>query len=80
MLSNADMKPLRFLTMHKARKRVAWIKAQFASGKDVYISTYLKSTRYRPKHADMFRAGKTGAYVQRGKNWDCIDFCNLTAS
>jgi len=80
MLHNSEMKANRFLTMHKARKRIAWIKAQFANGRDVYISTYLSSTRYRPQHADMFRAGKTGAYVQRGKKWDCIDFCNVTSA
>ena len=80
MLPNSAMKPNRFLTMHKARKLVAWIKARLAAGDDVYVSTYLRSTKYQPKHADMFKAFKNGAFVQRGKNWDCIDGCKITAA
>ena len=80
MLHNSAMKPNRFLTMQSARNRVAWIKARLAAGDDVYISTYLRSTRYQPKHADMFKAFKNGAFVQRGKNWDCIDGCKITAA
>jgi hypothetical protein len=25
----------------------------------------------------MFKATKAGAFVRRGKSWDCIDFTNL---
>ena len=80
MLPNSAMKPNRFLTMHVARKRIAWIKAQLGAGRDVYVSTYLRHTKYQPKHADMFKAFKNGAFVQRGKSWDCIDGCKITAS
>ena len=80
MLNNSAMTPNRFLTMHTASKRIAWIKARLAAGDDVYVSTYLRATKYQPKHADMFKAFKNGAYVQRGKSWDCIDFCKITAA
>ena len=57
----------------KASEMIANIQAAFAAGHDVYLVTYLKNTRYQPKHAPMFRATKSGAYVQRGEGWDCID-------
>ena len=28
---------------------------------------------------DMFKATKSGAYVQRGTAWDCIDGCDIRA-
>ena len=80
MLNNSAMTPNRFLTMHTARNRIAWIKARLAAGDNVYVSTYLRATKYQPKHAGMFKAFKNGAYVQRGKSWDCIDFCKITAA
>jgi hypothetical protein len=44
----------------------------------VQVTTYLRSTVYKHKHADMFRQGKSGSiYVQRGRNWDCIDYCKI---
>ena len=73
------MKPNRYLRWQTAKRRVAWIKDQIASGKTVQISTYTRATRYKAKHADMFKANATGAYVQAGKRWDCIDFCKIIA-
>ena len=44
----------------------------------VQVTTHLRSTVYRHKHRDMFRLGKSGSlYVQRGRNWDCIDYCGI---
>lgn len=83
MLPNSAMKPNRFLTMHNARKRIAWIKERLAAGDEVYVSTYLRATKYQPKHADMLKAFKDGAFMQRSKNWDgwidCIDGCKITS-
>jgi hypothetical protein len=78
-MTNDEMKPGRYLRWHNARKRIAWIQAKLAEGHTVQLTTYTTATRYKAKHADMFRATRTGAYVQRGKAWDCIDGCHVTA-
>jgi hypothetical protein len=78
-MTNDQMKVGRFLRWHKARQRLAWIQARLAEGYTVQTSTYLRSVRYKAKHADMFKATKAGLFVQRGKNWDCIDFCKIEA-
>lgn len=79
MLTNDQMKAGRYATWAKARKKVAWIAAQLAKGNTVQLTTYTRATRYTAKHASMFKASKAGAYVQRGKAWDCIDGCDLRA-
>lgn len=79
MLTNAQMKAGRYATWANARKKVAWIQAQLAKGNTVQITTYTRATRYTAKHASMFKATKTGAYVQRGKAWDCFDGSKLSA-
>jgi hypothetical protein len=71
------MIPGRFLRYARARKRVAWIKAQLAAGRVVQLTTYTKIVRYDARHADMFKATPAGAFARRGKSWDCIDFCDL---
>lgn len=78
-MTNSQMKPGRYLRWHEARKRIAWIQTRLAEGMTVQLTTYTKATRYTAKHATMFRAARDGAYVQRGKYWDCIDGCHLTA-
>jgi hypothetical protein len=78
-LANSQMIAGRFLRYARARKRVAWIKAQLVAGRIVQVTTYTKATRYSARHADMFRATKAGALVRRGKSWDCIDLCDLRA-
>jgi hypothetical protein len=76
-LTNSQMIAGRFLRYARARNRVAWIKAQLAAGRIVQLTTYTKTASYGSRHADMFKATKAGAFVQRGKSWDCIDYCNL---
>jgi hypothetical protein len=78
-LTNSQMTAGRFLRYARARKRVAWIKAQLAAGRIVQVTTYTKATRYAARQANMFTATKTGAFVQRGKSRDCIDLCDLRA-
>ena len=76
-ITNSQMIAGRFLRYARARQRVAWIKAQLAAGRIVQLATYTKATSYDVRHADMFKATKAGAFVQRGKSWDCIDFSKL---
>lgn len=83
MLTNDQMKPNRFARLHSARKRLAFIRNNLAAGRDVYLCTYTKMTKFQPKHlADLdvfFKATKSGLYVARGRNWDSIDGCKLVA-
>lgn len=79
MLTNDQMKAGRYAKWARARKKVAWINEQLKAGKTVQLTTYTRATRYTAKHAAMFKATRTGAYVQRGKAWDCIDGCDLRA-
>lgn len=78
-MTNDEMKANRYLRWHNARQKVAWIKTHLAAGRTVCVTTYTKQTRYTAKHADMFRATKSGAYVQSGKNWLCFDGSKVSA-
>lgn len=78
-MTNQEMKAGRWLKLHIARKRLAWIAARLGEGRTVALTTYTRQTRYKAKHLDMFKATKHGLYVQRGKNWDCVDHCAFSA-
>lgn len=78
-MTNDQMKANRFARWHKARKIIAWIAARHAEGRKVHIVTNTRRTVYGPKLAGMFKATKTGAYVQNGKSWVCIDYCTFQA-
>ncbi len=77
MLSNNQMYKGCFLRWHQARRKVAAIIKHLEAGHEVHICTYTKATRYTKKHASMFKAGKTGAFVQHGKSWVCFDGCKI---
>ena len=79
MITNEQMKRGRFQRWHLARKKVAWIEARLAEGYTVQLTTHTRYTRYKPKHAGMFRAPKYGAEVQHGNRWLCIDGCKIDA-
>jgi hypothetical protein len=53
------------------------IKAQLTAGRIGQLATYTEDTNYNARHAGMFKATKAGAFVRRGKSWDCIDLCEL---
>ncbi len=74
MLPNSQMKAGRYLRWHRARRLVARIVQTVDAGGLVTLTTYTRQTRFDRRHRDMFRATRAGAYVQRGKSWDCIDF------
>ncbi len=78
MLTNAQMTPNRFAKWHTARVTVARIQAHLRSQGVVVVATYTKATYYREAwHADLFKANRAGAWVKRGKLWDCIDGCAI---
>lgn len=76
-MNNDQMKANRYLRWAKARKRVSCIQRHLAAGGRVIIGTHTKATVYSASHADMFKATKDGAFVKRGKGWDCIDFSGV---
>lgn len=78
-MTNAQMTADRFAKWARARKRIAWVIAHLEAGRMVQLTTYTRATRYTKKHAAMFKATRAGAFVQRGKSWDCIDYCDLRA-
>jgi hypothetical protein len=78
-MTNEEMKPGRFARWHANRVLVAKINAALEAGQIVQLTTYTHATRYTKKHLGMFKATKSGAYVQRGKRWDCINGCKVTA-
>lgn len=74
-MTNAQMIANRFARFHRARRMVAFIVSNLEAGRGVQINTATRAVRYTKKaHATMFKATKSGAYVQRGKSWDCIDY------
>lgn len=78
-MTNTDMKPNRFAKWSKAKKRLAWVKEQFNAGKNVMVVTHTKGTVYKPEHVEMFKATKSGFFVQAGKGYVCLDFTNIVA-
>ena len=73
-LTNAAMDQNRFGRWANARRRISWIKSNLEAGREVYVCSQTRRSKYTKKHVDMFKATKSGAYVQSGKNWLCIDF------
>lgn len=76
-ISNQDMKSGRFARWAASRQRINFITRQLAAGRTVVLATHLRAWELNAKHAAMLKATKTGAYMQRGKNWDCIDGCAI---
>jgi hypothetical protein len=77
MISNEEMKAVRYGRWAAARELYAKIQDTLNAGGIVMMSTYTKHTQYEKKHIDMFRCTKDGVYVQRGKSWDCISGCGF---
>jgi hypothetical protein len=66
-----------------ADEKLAWIKSQLESGRDVYLTTATRSTRYTPKHLtrinDLLRV-KGGTFQMRErKSWVSADYVKISA-
>lgn len=77
-MNNSDMKAGRFERWAIARRRVAGIRNWLERGGSVQLTTYTKAKIYRPACRDMFKANRAGAWVARGKSWDCIDGTHIS--
>lgn len=81
MLTNEQMKPGRFLRLHRGRKRLARMVACWGKGGVVYISTHLRTVKVDAKRQNAVTMDARGSlYVLRGRHRDCIDFCNIQFS
>lgn len=56
-----------------------WIMARLDEGRTVYATTYLVQIRITAKHRDCLRVSGDHCEVQRGKHWDSINGCRITA-
>ena len=78
-MTNAQMIAGRFLALHKARRMFRFIVANLDAGNSVSVTTCTRSVNYKPKHVAMFKIRGRDVFVQRGKSWDCINGCRITA-
>lgn len=77
-MTNDQMKANRFGRWYTARKRASAIVEHLINGGVVMVCTALSATQLdNPKHATMIKGTKTGLYIQRGKKWECIDYCSI---
>lgn len=79
MLTNQEMVAGRYLRWHKANRMVNFIVTNLLAGRRIQINTMTRATIYKPCHAGMFKATRTGAYVRSGKRWICIDYTAIQA-
>lgn len=56
-----------------------FIMQQLDAGRTVYATTYLRSIKIAPKHRAMVRLSGKHCEVQRGRSWDSINGCKITA-
>ena len=78
-MTNAQMTAGRFLALHKARRMFRFILTNLDAGNSVSVTTYTRSINYKAKHRAMFKLRGRDVLVQRGKSWDCINLCKITA-
>lgn len=76
-MSNDQMKANRFGRWHIARKQATEIIKHLNNGGTVMITNYLKAYQLDKRHTSMIKGTKSGLYMQRGKNWVCIDGCSI---
>lgn len=77
-IPNSAMKANRFAKLAKGRGLMKRMAKCWDHGGFVRIGTCTRYTDLKPKHRDMVSMGKSGSvYLQRGKGWDCLDFCTF---
>ena len=77
-MNNSKMKFNRILKLQTGKRLFSRISDHLKINGVVLICTHTRITKLTKKHIDMIKMGKSGSlYMQRGKNWDCIDFCNF---
>lgn len=73
--TNAQMIAGRYLRWHRARRLIADIQSCLQADGVAVVSTHTNAAQFDRRHVDHFKAMRSGAYMRRGKGWDCIDGC-----
>lgn len=60
--------------------KLAWIKAQIAAGRTVYLSTAYRATKITAKHVDLIRVRGNALEVKHGKRWIDYSYTQITAA
>lgn len=68
-------------------ERLQWIRDHIDNGRTIVIATAFRAIEIAPKTwarweksgAPLFKATAKSLYIARGKSWDCIDYCQITA-
>ena len=68
-----------FLTSAHGKKMFDWITEKLDAGFTVWISTVYQHTYLKPSHKDRIRYNKPHCEIMRGKHWDSINGCKITA-
>lgn len=76
-MKNSDMIENRFGRWAAYRKQIAEIRKTLSNGGEIVIATYTRAVRYDARHIEMFKANKSGAWVQRGKSWEFIGLSKI---
>ena len=63
------------LSDNKHAKMFNDICEEILAGLSIQVSTHTTSKIY--KHISQFKLKSDGIYVQRGNNWDCINYCKV---
>jgi len=66
--------------MNRGETIKKWIDARHAEGMTVYATTAWRSTKIDPKHSNLVRLNGDHCEVARGRRWDSINFCKITAA
>jgi hypothetical protein len=62
-----------------AERMHEWIAARLSEGRTVYATSYGHAIKITPKHVDLIRVRNGHCEVQRGRRWDSINGCKITA-
>jgi hypothetical protein len=76
-MDNSEMKANRFYRWAEARRKHREIVQHLQNGGRVIIPTYTRATVYKREHVEMFKATKSGLFVQSGRRWNCLNFSNI---
>lgn len=76
-MNNSQMIADRFFKWSNYRKMISNIQSTLATDGEVHIVGYGRVVKCDKRHVTMFKVTKSGAYVQRGKNWDCLNFSKI---
>ena len=72
-LDLSTRRPGSFARWAQSRAKVRGIVSHLRAGGSVRLVTYTRAVEYGPAHVEWFKATRSGAFVRRGKSWDCID-------